>query len=206
MWIFMGIFGMFFSYYLNGNLNGDCQQKSRLQVRRVRHRPGEISHSSYWCLCRWLSGKCKKKIISGVKNNQSVPGSFERVWNITGHKKICMDSRWLHRTMKKRCCFIPSCTEDLISDHILDKCSVILHSRETLAYMNFKEKVTPTGYEGNPVSSKDAKLSFTGHASEGNPEGASTCCCNPKKMKKKLRKSEKKFQSWNLVSLQYSAR
>lgn len=29
--------------------------------------------------------------------------------------------------------------------------------------MNLKEKVTPTGYEGNPVSSKVAKLSFTGY-------------------------------------------
>lgn len=108
-------------------------------------------------------GNVRRTITSDIKNYQSVPGSLERVWNITGHQKLCMDSRSLHRTMKKRCCFIPSYTEDLVSDHALDKCSVILHSIETLAYTNFKEKVSCTGYEENPVSNKDAKLSCTGH-------------------------------------------
>lgn len=104
-----------------------------------------------------------RTISAGIKNYRSVPGSLERIWNIRGHQKVGMASRSLHRAMKKRYCFIPSYTEILVSDHILDKRSVILHTRETLAYMNLKEKVSSTGYEENPVSSKDAKLSSTGH-------------------------------------------
>lgn len=93
-------------------------------------------------------GNVRRTITSAIKNYQSVPGSLERVWNFTGDQKMCMDSRSLARTMKKRC-FIPSYTEDLVSDHILDKCSVILHSRETLSYVNLKGKVTSTGYESS---------------------------------------------------------
>lgn len=36
----------------------------------------------------------------------------------------------------------------------------MLHSREVLAYMNSKGTAKPMGYEENPVSYKDAKLSF----------------------------------------------
>lgn len=107
-------------------------------------------------------GNARRTITSAIKNYQSVPGNLEMVWNFTGDQKMCTDSRSLHRKMKKRCCFIPIYIEDLVSDHTLEKCSVMLQSREVLAYTNIKGKVMSTGYEENPASSKDAKLCFTG--------------------------------------------